>query len=207
VASQRAIAKFLWGDEDLGGRHVAVVGVGKVGRNLVGRLRDAGCRVTVSDTYPPAIDWIRENYEDVEIIGPDEVYSVECDILAPCSLGGVLNENTIPQLQCRAIAGAANNQLLTIDDADRLQDREILYAPDFVVNAGGLINVSEEIRGYVVDRAAARIDKIYGNTLRVLEAAAERKESPYVTAVDLAHERMRDIGHLRLFRRSGDDRN
>jgi len=207
VASHRAVAKFLWGDEDLAGRHVAVVGVGKVGRNLVGRLLDAGCRVTVSDTYPPAIEWIREHHDEVDIVGPNEVYNVECDILAPCSLGGVLNEKTIPQLHCTAIAGAANNQLLTVEDAERLVERDILFAPDFVINAGGLINVSEEIRGYVVERAAARIDKIYGNTLRVLEAAAERNESPYVTAVDLAHDRMRDIGHLRLFRRSGDDRN
>jgi glutamate dehydrogenase/leucine dehydrogenase len=206
TAAMRAVATFLWDDDDLGKRHIAVMGVGKVGRNLVGRLLKAGARVTVADTYPPAIDWITERY-DVDVVGPEEIYGIESDILAPCSLGGAINETTVAQLQCRAICGAANNQLLTDEDAQRLVDRDILYAPDFVVNAGGLINVSEEIRGYVEDRAAARIDKIYGNTLQVLRAAHDRNESPHVTAVDLAEERMRDIGQLRLFRRSGDDRN
>ncbi len=206
VAAQRAVAKFLWGDEDLSGRHFAVLGVGKVGRNLVGRLIAQGVRVTVADTYPPAIDWITEHY-DVEVVGHDEVYDVECDLLAPCSLGGALNTKTIPRLRCQAIAGAANNQLLTSEDAERIMERDILYAPDFVVNAGGLINVSEEIRGYVEERAAAHIDKVYGNTLRVLEEAQSRKQSPHDTAVAMAEERIREIGALRLFRRSGDDRN
>jgi leucine dehydrogenase len=206
VAAQRAVATFLWGDEDLAGRHVAILGVGKVGKNLVGRLTKAGCRMTIADTYPPAIEWVTERF-DVDVVGPDDIYDVECDILSPCSLGGPINEKTVPRLRCTAIVGAANNQLLTDEDAERLVERDILYAPDFVVNAGGLINVSEEIRGYVEDRAAAHIDKIYGNTLHVLEAARERNESPHATAVALAEERMRDIGQLRLFRRSGDDRN
>lgn len=206
VVAMEAVAKHLWGDEDLSGRHIAVMGVGKVGRNLVGRLLKRGCRVTVADTYPPAIDSIRDQY-DVEIVGPDEVYEVECDILSPNSLGGALNEKTIPQLRCQAIAGAANNQLLTEEDADRIAERDILYAPDFVINAGGLINVAEEIRGYVEERAAVHVDVVYRNTLRVLKEAAARKQTPHSTAVQMAEERIREIGALRLFRRSGDDRN
>jgi len=203
----RATSKFLWDTDDLTGRGIGVLGVGKVGTNLVGRLIDAGARCVVADTYPPALDMIKAKY-DVEVVGPDDIFSVDCDIFSPNSLGGALNAETIPQLACRAVVGAANNQLADPDeDAKRLENRGILYSPDFVVNAGGLINVWEEIRGYVVDRAAARIDKIYDNTLRVLETAAERKMSPYFAAVEMADERIRDIGNLRLFRRSGDDRN
>jgi glutamate dehydrogenase/leucine dehydrogenase len=149
---------------------------------------------------------VRERH-DCDVVTCDDIYGVESDIFAPCSLGGALNEETIPLLRCQAIVGSANNQLATPEDADRIAQRDILYAPDFVVNAGGLINVSEELSGYTVDKAAAHIDKIYDNTLRVLEASRERGVTPNVAAVDLAEERIREIGNLRLFRRSGDDRN
>ena len=132
---------------------------------------------------------------------------MECDIFAPCSMGSVLDQTTIPRLRCKAIVGAANNQLATAEDAERIADRDILYGPDFVVNAGGLINVSEEVKGYTVEKAAVHIDRIYENTLRVLEASRERGVTPNVAAVDLAEERITEIGNLRLFRRSGDDRN
>ena len=207
TAAMRATAQFLWGSDDLSGRCIGVLGVGKVGTNLVGRLIDAGARCVVADTYSPSLETVTTRH-DVEVVDPDDIFSIDCDIFSPNSLGGALSAETIPQLNCQAVVGAANNQLADPDnDAKRLENRGILYSPDFVVNAGGLINVWEEIRGYVVDRAAARIDKIYENTLRVLKVAAERKISPYFAAVELADERIRDIGNLRLFRRSGDDRN
>jgi glutamate dehydrogenase/leucine dehydrogenase len=206
MAATRAVAKFLWGDEDLAGKHVALLGVGKVGTDLVRRLHEAGCTLTVADVYPPAIDNITASYP-VDVVSPEEIYDVECDIFSPCSLGGALSEATIPRLRTQAIVGSANNQLATDDDAHRLEERGILYAPDFVVNAGGLINVNEELRGYTVDKAAAHIDRIYDNTLRVLEASRERNVPPNEAAVALADERVHDIGNLRLFRRSGDDRN
>ena len=186
---------------------MAALGVGKVGSNLVGRFKEEGGKVTVADVYPPAIDSIRDRFPDVAVVSPEEIFDVECDVFSACSLGGALNAETIPRLRCTAIVGAANNQLAEDDDADRVEERDILYAPDFVVNAGGLINVSEEIRGYTVDRAAVHIDKVYDNTLRVLEASRERGVTPHRAAVDLAHERIGEIGNLRLFRRSGDDRN
>ena len=162
--------------------------------------------MTIADVHPPAIERVKERHE-CEVVTCDDIYEVEADIFAPCSLGGALNEETIPRLRCQAIVGSANNQLATPEDAERIAERDILYAPDFVVNAGGLINVSEELGGYAVDKAAMHIDKIYDNTLRVLEASRERGVTPNVAAVDLAQERIRDIGNLRLFRRSGDDRN
>jgi leucine dehydrogenase len=206
MAASRAVARFLWGDEDLAGKHVAVLGVGKVGTDLVRRLHENGCTITVADVYPPALERVKAEY-NINVVGPDEIYDVECDIFSPCSLGGVFTEKTIPRLRTQAIVGSANNQLTEEDDAHRLEERDILYAPDFVVNAGGLINVNEEIRGYTVEKAAAHIDRIYDNTTRVLEASRERGTPPNVTAIDLAEERVHDIGNLRLFRRSGDDRN
>ncbi|MCG8449512.1 MAG: Glu/Leu/Phe/Val dehydrogenase family protein, partial [Pirellulales bacterium] len=188
------------------GKRVAVLGVGKVGTDLVRRLHENGCSITVADVYPPSIERVRKEY-GVEVVEPDEIYDVECDIFSPCSLGGVLNEETIPRLKAQAIVGSANNQLASDDDAYRLQERDILYAPDFVVNAGGLINVNEELRGYTTEKAAVHIDRIYDNTLSVLKASHERGTAPNVTAVDLAMERVERIGNLRLFRRSGDDRN
>jgi glutamate dehydrogenase/leucine dehydrogenase len=206
MAASRAVWKFLHGDEDLSGIKVAILGVGKVGSDLARRFVEAGASVTIADVHPPAIERVNQKH-DVDVVTCDDIYEVECDIFAPCSLGGALTEETIPRLRCQAVVGSANNQLATPEDADRIAERDILYAPDFVVNAGGLINVSEELSGYAVDKAAAHIDKIYDNTLRVLEASRERGVTPNVAAVTLAEERITEIGNLRLFRRSGDDRN
>jgi leucine dehydrogenase len=206
MAAMKAVAEFLWDETKVENKTVAVLGVGKVGTDLVRRLVECGCEVIVTDVYQPAIDNVVSKF-GVKAVGLDDIYDVPCDILSPCAMGANLNEKTIPRLTCKAIVGAANNQLHTDEDADRLMERGILYAPDFVVNAGGLINVNEEIRGYTVERAAFHIDRIYGNTMHVLKTAAERNESPHRAAVGWAEERIRDIGNLRLFRRSGDDRN
>lgn len=206
MAATRAALRFL-DKEELAGRHVTVLGVGKVGSDLVRRFVEAGSKVTIADLYPPAIDAIRTRFPNVNVADCEDIYDIECDVFAPCSLGGVLNRDTIPRLKCGVVVGSANNQLAEPDDDERLAERDILYTPDFVVNAGGLINVSEELRGYTVDKAAARIDKIYDNLLRILEASRERGITVNRAAVDLAQERIQEIGNLRLFRRSGDDRN
>ncbi len=206
IRAMEAVAEHLWGSDDLTGRRVAVQGVGKVGFDLARRLVEAGCEVIVGDVYPPSLDRAVAEY-GVRPVPVEEILEVECDILAPCSLGGSLNEDTIPRLACQAIVGSANNQLATEKDADRLQDEGVLYAPDFVVNAGGLINVNEELRGYEVAKAGHAIDRIRENTAQVLEAAARDGASPHHTALRLAEDRIRKIGNLRLFRRSGDDRN
>ena len=206
TAAMRAVARFLWETDDLAGRTVGIMGVGKVGTGLVGLLVEAGCSCVVSDTFPPALRAIKEKHPEVKVVSVDEIYRVECDIFSPNSMGGAMNEQTIAQLRCSAVCGAANNQLAVEDDAKRLLGRGILYAPDFVVNAGGLINVSEEIRGYNEQKAIAHIERIYDNTLAVLHAAHERGMSPHHAAVELAEERIRRIGNLRMFRRSGEDR-
>jgi glutamate dehydrogenase/leucine dehydrogenase len=209
MAAMRATMRHFFGEDGVAGRHVAVLGVGKVGSDLVRRLVEAGARVTIADIYAPAVARLRDTYSSnvVDAVEVDEIFDVACDIFSPCSLGGTLNEKTIPRLRCQIVLGSANNQLAVPEDADRLAERGIVYAPDFVVNAGGLINVAEELRGYTVEKAAARVDKIYDSTLRVLEAAHERRITPQAAALEVAQERIRSIGDLRLFRRSGDDRN
>jgi len=205
VAATRAVAEFRWGSDDLSNKTIAILGVGKVGTDLARRYRELGCTIYAADVYEPALKNAMDLY-GVKPVGLDEILELECDVLAPCSLGAVLDETVIPKLKCDVIVGAANNMLATDEDAELIAERDILYAPDFVANAGGLINVSEEIRGYTVERAAANIDKVYSNMCHVLETAKERGVTPYVAAVDWAERRVEDIGNLRLFRRSGDDR-
>jgi leucine dehydrogenase len=205
-AAARAVAQTLWGDSDLTGRRFAVQGVGKVGSALVQLLVEARAEVVVTDAYDPAIDMAVETF-GVKAVDPEEIFSVDCDVFSPCALGAGLNEMTIPKLNCAAIVGSANNQLATEADADRLAERGILYAPDFVVNAGGLINVYDELLGYSKMRALHRVDSIYEATLKILEKAESHGITPNQAAVMVADERIRDIGDLRRFRRSGDDRN
>ena len=181
-------------------------GVGKVGYYYVEHLMNAGCEVIVADTYGPAIDRVTEDF-GVKAVDPEEILFVDCDVLSPCALGASLDEETIPRLATQVIAGAANNQLATDEDADRVADRGILYAPDFVVNAGGLINVFEEMRGYEKTRAMHHVDSIHDATKRILEKARDDETNPHLAAVNVAQDRMKRIGDLRRFRRHGDDRN
>jgi leucine dehydrogenase len=202
----RALAEHLWDSPDLSSKRFAVQGVGKVGSDLVRRLVREGAEVVATDIYGPARERVEREY-GLETVDPDAIYGVDCDVFVPCSLGATLNSDTIPRLNCRAVLGSANNQLEQEKDALVLQEREIVYCPDFVVNSGGLINVWEEMRGYEEERAAHNIDKIYGLTKRVLRESVERDETPHQTSVQLARERIEAIGQLRLFRRGGDDRN
>ena len=201
----RAVSQFLWGDSDLAGRRFAVRGVGKVGSAFVQLLVEARAEVIVSDSHEAASRNVTETY-GVKAVDPDEIHSVDCDIFSPCALGAGLNELTIPQLHCMAIVGSANNQLATLEDSRRLAERGILYAPDFVVNAGGLINVYDELNGYSRTRALHRVDSIYEATMRILETARDEGIEPNEAAIRVAERRIADISDLRRFRRSGDER-
>jgi leucine dehydrogenase len=203
-AAARAVADFLWGDADLAGRRFAVQGVGKVGSAFVQLLVEARAEVIVADSVEATVKDAVDNY-GVKSVDVEEIHTVDCDFYSPCALGGGLNEETIPRLNCQAILGSANNQLATDQDADRIADRGIVYAPDFVVNAGGLINVHDELRGYSKMRAMHRVDSIYGATKAILFASKEKQINPNQAAVMLAEDRIRVIGDLRRFRRSGED--
>jgi leucine dehydrogenase len=196
-------AAALWrrrdanGDRPLDGKSVAIQGLGSVGLYLAGYLAEEGAKLFGCDIDPEATAEAASKH-GVEIVPPDEIYDVECDVFAPCALGAVLNDDTIPRLRCQLIAGAANNQLADgTRHGKELTDRGILYAPDFVINAGGLINVYNELTGeYNQDRALRMTRGIYLNLTRVFEIA-EQEGIPTSNAADrVAEERIHKIKAL-----------
>jgi leucine dehydrogenase len=201
-AALRGVAKFLWDDPDVAGRRIAVQGVGKVGMAFVQLLVEARAEVVVTDSHEPHLTRAVEDL-GVKAVAPDDVYVVDCDVFSPCALGATLNKETIPRLSCVAVVGSANNQLAEPSDAELLAQRGILYAPDFVVNAGGLINVYEELRGYSAARALHRVEGIYHATINVLESARREGIDPNRAAERLAEERIEQISDLRRFGQDG----
>jgi leucine dehydrogenase len=179
----RAAVAHAFGDDDLGGRVVAVQGVGAVGEPLARELVRHGARLVVTDIDDVRAKELAQEL-DAETAGSEEIYDAECDVFAPCATGGVLSRETIPRLRCRVIAGAANNQLAEPEDADRLAERGILYAPDYVVNAGGMIHLASlELLG---EDVAARDERLrgIGDSLAEVFALAERRGISTAAAAD-----------------------
>ena len=196
VHAMRAVCAELDGDPSLAGRRVVVQGVGHVGAHLACQLAEHGAHVAVSDTRPDRVATLVERL-GVEPLADDRALTEPCDLLAPCALGGVLNRDTIPRLRCRAVVGAANNQLADVTGDDALAARGILYAPDFVANAGGIINLAEEFTGYDRDRALARAAGIEATTARVLALARELGVGPGRAAETMARRRIEEEGRGR----------
>lgn len=201
MAALRAIGERLWGSDNMAGRRVAVQGIGKVGMDLVRRLTDVGTETIVADPNAAAVAFAVETYGSKAVL-PDEIYDIECDVFSPCALGAVLNDETIPRLGCVAIAGSANNQLAVDRDIERIVDRGILYAPDFVVNAGGVINISVETDGYTLERAAVMVDRIYNNLTAVFKTADAERVDPHTAAMQFAKRRIDEAGGRRFRTRS-----
>ena len=153
-AAMRTLAKRLWSVDTLAGRHVAIKGVGKVGTYLAGHLASDGAKLTVADIYAEASQRIADSY-GASIVSPGEIHALDCDIFAPCALAGAVNAQTISQMRCAVVCGCANNQLDTPEDAERIAARGIIYAPDFIVNAGGVINIAHELQPGGYDKATA----------------------------------------------------
>ena len=175
----RATVEHVFGSPDLAGRSVLVQGAGSVGAVLARELADAGARVLVSD-----VDESRAAATGSETVPPERVLETEVDIYSPCAVGGTLNAESIPRLACRAIAGCANNQLAEPEDAERLQERGILYAPDYIVNAGGIIQlIGLEDEGWDETQLEERLAGI-GDTLRTLFAEAEKEGVTPAEAAD-----------------------
>ena len=192
----QACARDVWGDDSLKDRTVAIQGFGKVARNLAPYLLEEGARLVAADLYDGAVEDARRL--GATIVSPDSVYDVECDIFCPCALGGILNEKTIPRLKCRAVAGSANNQLASPEAARALEERNILYAPDFIVNAGGIINVSCEVGApYSPERAREITERIYQTTLQVISTARDRGITTAEAATRLAEERLESVRRAR----------
>jgi glutamate dehydrogenase/leucine dehydrogenase len=190
-SGMEATSSKLWGTRDLSGKRVAVSGLGKVGSTLAQLLIDQGCRLTITDVSDSAIKRLSDR-PGVEVTTPQAIHRTECDIFAPCALGGVINRTTVTELRCQAVVGAANNQLASPDMAERLSDRGVLYVPDFVVNAGGIINIAHEYLGYDEKRARAHVEEIYDTTLNILDRAESEAIPPLAAAMAIARERLLD---------------
>src|SRR5690349_8254531 len=191
---QRACAQHLWGEATLKGRTVGIAGVGKVGRILAGHLLEDGASVVVTDVNEEALAALKAQHPEIDVV-PDAATLVtsDLDVYAPCALGGALDDTTVEALRATVVCGGANNQLVTEGaggTADRLRERGITYAPDFLVNAGGVIQVSDELHGFDFERAKKGATAIFDHTLEVLRTADERGITPAAAADHIAEERM-----------------
>jgi len=194
----RAAAEVAWGADSLAGRTVGVAGVGKVGRHLVRHLIEDGASVVVTDVHQPSIDRIRDEFPQVVAVSStEELVASQLDVYAPCALGGALTDEVVDVLSARIVCGAANNQLAHPGIEKVLEERGILYAPDYCVNSGGLIQVADELEGFSFERAQQRATGIFDTTRRVFELAASDGVAPAIAADRLAERRMRDVGRLR----------
>lgn len=192
----KATASEKFGTDSLKGMRIAVQGLGNVGSNLVKYLVEEGAVVTVSDIDQARVKLVHDMYK-VAIVAPDQILGVECDIQAPCAMGAVINDETILKFKCKAISGGANNQLAEARHGDQLRELGILYAPDYVVNAGGLMNVFVELEGYSPDRAFDKTKKVYDNVKKVFEIAKRDNIGTHTAADRLAEERIKTIGALK----------
>ncbi|HZM30239.1 MAG TPA: Glu/Leu/Phe/Val dehydrogenase dimerization domain-containing protein [Acidimicrobiales bacterium] len=197
--AMKAVAERLWGSASLSGRHVCISGVGKVGAALAEHLAAEGAKLTVADVRADAIDAVVAR-DGAVAVAPEAAHTVACDIFSPCALGAALNATTIPELRCDAVVGSANNQLAAPADAERLRHRGIVYAPDFVANAGGVINIAEEPHGYDRQRAYDRIRTIHDTMLRVFDRAEADGTTTAAAADRLAEERIASVSRTRLIR-------
>jgi valine dehydrogenase (NAD+) len=196
----RAAAQFAWGGPSLEGRTVGVAGVGKVGHHLVGHLLQDGASVFVTDVSPDALDRVRAEHPEVRLVASaEELVATRLDVYAPCAMGWALTDEVVDVLSARIVCGAANNQLAHPGIEKALEERGILYAPDYCVNSGGLIQVADELdpAGFSFDRAKQRATGIFDTTYAVLELAASDGVPPAIAADRLAERRMRDVGRLR----------
>lgn len=187
---------FLSGGDDIKGLHVAVQGAGRVGSRIVDMLLARGATATIADPDPEAVARVTAKYP-VSVVPPDGIYDVPCDVFSPCAMGGILNDDTIGRLRCKVVAGSANNQLAEERHGAELHKRGILYAPDYIINGGGLINVTEEIPGYDRERAMRKTAGIRDVLLKVLDSARANGIPTYEAADRFAEERIERVGRVR----------
>jgi len=192
----KAAAKEAYGSDSLNGKTIAIQGLGHVGYYLAKHLHEEGAKLIVTDIQEDVIKRVVDEM-GATAVGLDEIYGVEADIFAPCAMGAVINDETIPQFKFKVIAGAANNVLKEERHGDKLHELGILYAPDYVINAGGVINVADELQGYNYDRALIKVELVYDNVAKVLEIAKRDNIPTYKAADRMAEERIERIGRVR----------
>ena len=184
-----ACVKLKLGKSSLEGVHVAIQGVGHVGYYLCKELHAMGAKLSVADVDPLKAERAHRDF-GARVTSLDEIFEVDCDVLAPCALGSALNDKTIPRLRAKIVAGAANNQLAEPRHGDDLHARGILYAPDYAINAGGLVNVAQEVKGYNADVSREKTLKIYDTILEIAERAASLKAPTHKVADMMAEEKL-----------------
>lgn len=190
--------EYLFKNDDVSKYSFAVQGVGETGTNLVRYLSEEGATdIRVSDINQKNLDNVKSKFPHVKIIPPDSIYGEDVDVFVPCALGGVLNDKTIPQLKAKIVCGTSNNVLLEERHADMLMNRNILYAPDFVVNAGGVINVYHEIHGYNRDNVIADVKLIRNRLIEIFKIANEQKINTQHAAKVFAENRIKSIKEIR----------
>jgi leucine dehydrogenase len=185
----QASANRRWGSDNLEGKTVTIQGCGNVGRYLAKELHEAGARLIVSDIDPAKTKRVVE-MTGATVVEGDAIFTAAADIFSPCALGGIINDQTIPKLKVQVVAGGANNQLLEERHGDALQARGILYAPDYVANAGGVINVYGEVAGWDAQSALDKADDIYDTVLKVFDIAESSHIPTYEAADRLAEQRL-----------------
>ncbi|MEH7383099.1 branched-chain amino acid dehydrogenase [Bacillus sp. JJ1533] len=192
----KAAAREAFGSDSLEGRTVAVQGVGNVAYTLCKYLHEEGASLIVTDINKDAVDRAVRDF-GAKAVDPNDIYSVECDIYAPCALGATVNDETIPQLKAKVIAGSANNQLKEPRHGDMVHELGIIYAPDYVINAGGVINVADELYGYNQERALKKVESLYDTIQKVIEIAKRDGIPTYQAADRLAEERIERMRNSR----------
>lgn len=192
----RACAAHAWGSDSLRGRRIAMQGFGKVASHTAKHLLEDDAQIVATDISEVALDKARQM--GVKVVSPDSIYDVDCDIFAPCALGGVINAETIDRLHCGIVAGGANNQLATPEDGEELHRRGIIYAPDFLINAGGIINAAAEIgQPYNPDRSRQQTERIYEQMAAVLTTSSKKELSTARAADLLAEKRLASVRGVR----------
>lgn len=192
----KACAHHRYGDDDLRAKKVAIQGCGHVGYSLAELLYKEGADLIVTDIDVAKVDRVVRDF-DAERVAPDEIYGVQAQIFAPCALGGIINDETLPQLRVDIVAGGANNQLAEERHGDLLEEKGITYAPDYVINAGGLVNVNAELEGWTMERARNKAGEIYDTILMVFDIAAEEGMPTYRAADRLAERRIAQVAKVR----------
>lgn len=199
----KAAAKSRWGKDSLAGKTIAVQGCGKVAYYLMTHLKQEGAKLVVSDIDQEKVQRVVDEL-GATAVSTDAIYDVKADIFAPCALGGIINDDTLPRLKVEIIAGGANNQLAEERHGIELEKRGMLYSPDYVINGGGVINVYGELQGWTMERAKRKAQEIYDTMLRVFAIAGRDKIPTYEAADRLAEERIKSVAALKQMWVAGD---
>jgi leucine dehydrogenase len=201
IRAMQACCKRVYGSDSLEGKTVTVQGLGAVGHNVVGQLQELGVKMVVTDIDSQKVEAMVEKY-GVDRVDPEAIYDVKCDVFCPCALGAVVNDDTLGRLKCRVICGSANNQLREERHGEFLEQKGMVYAPDYIANAGGTIYDTDRlgIGGVSHERGKEKVSRIYQNMERVFEIADRDKIPTYLAADRMAEERIREIAEVKKYR-------